>query len=78
MKIEVLGTGCPKCQKTKDNIRMALVESGTEAEVIEIKDLKSIGDYGMMMTPAVVIDGEVKIVGRVPSVEQLKMLLIVD
>ncbi len=75
MKIEVLGTGCPKCQKTKDNIRTALTETGTEAEVIEVKDLKSIADYGVMMTPAVVIDGEVKIVGKVPTEEQIKSLL---
>ncbi len=75
MKIEVLGTGCPKCRKTKENIRTALTESGTEAEVIEVRDLKSIADYGVMMTPAVVIDGEVKIVGKVPSVDHFKSLL---
>ncbi|MDP8213700.1 MAG: thioredoxin family protein [Candidatus Euphemobacter frigidus] len=75
MKIEVLGTGCPKCHKTRENIETALSESGKEAEIIEVKDLKSIADYGVMMTPAVVVDGEVKIVGKVPSVEQIKALL---
>ncbi len=75
MKIEVLGIGCPKCQKTKENIREALTGTGTEAEIIEVKDLKSIADYGVMMTPAVVIDGEVKIVGKVPGVEQIKSYL---
>ena len=75
MKIEVLGTGCPKCQKTKENIREALSGTETEAEIIEVKDLKSIADYGVMMTPAVVIDGEVKVVGKVPGVEQIKSYL---
>ena len=75
MKIEVLGTGCPKCHKTKENIETALSETGREAEVVEVKDLKTIADYGVMMTPAVVIDGEVKLVGKAPSVEQIKSLL---
>ena len=75
MKIEVLGTGCPKCRKTEENIKTALAETGTEAEVVEVKDLKSIADYGVMMTPAVAVDGEVKVVGKVPSVDQIKSLL---
>ncbi len=75
MKIEVLGMGCPKCLKTKENIRAALAELGKEAEVAEVKNLKEIADYGVMMTPAVVIDGEVKLVGKIPSVEQAKSLL---
>ena len=75
MKIEVLGTGCQKCHKTKENIETALSESGKEAEVVEVKDLKSIASYGVMLTPAVVVDGEVKIVGKVPSVEQIKTMI---
>lgn len=75
MRIEVLGTGCPKCHKTKENIEAALNELGKEAEVVEIKDLKSIADYGVMMTPAVVIDGEVVSAGKAPSVEQVKDFL---
>ncbi len=75
MKIEVLGTGCPKCHKTRENVETALSEAGKEAEIVEVKDLKSIADYGVMMTPAVVVDGEVKIVGKVPSVEQIKLYL---
>ena len=75
MKIEVLGTGCPKCYKTKENIEAALSESGREAEVVEVKDLKAIADYGVMLTPAVVVDGDVKIVGKVPSVADIKSLL---
>lgn len=75
MKIEVLGTGCPKCHKTKENIEAALSETGREAEVVEVKDLKAIADYGVMLTPAVVIDGDVKIVGKVPSIADIKALL---
>ena len=75
MKIEVLGTGCPKCHKTRENIEIALSESGKEAEIVEVKSLKAIADYGVMMTPAVVVDDEVKIVGKVPSVEQIKLYL---
>jgi len=75
MKIEILGTGCPKCHKTKENVEAALSELGREAEVIEVKDLKSIADYGVMLTPAVVVDGDVKIVGKVPSVEDVKSLI---
>ncbi len=75
MKIEILGTGCPKCHKTKENVEAALSELGREAEVVEVKDLKAIADYGVMLTPAVVVDGDVKIVGKVPSIAEIKALL---
>jgi small redox-active disulfide protein 2 len=75
MKIEVLGMGCPKCHKTIENIKIALSETGREAEIIEIKDLAAIADYGVMLTPAVVVDGDVKTVGKVPSVEMIKSIL---
>lgn len=75
MKIEVLGMGCPKCHKTTVNIKQALSETGREAEIIEIKDLAKIADYGVMLTPAVVVDGDVKTVGKVPSVADIKSLI---
>ncbi len=75
MKIEVLGIGCPKCHKTKENVEAALSELGKDAEVVEVKDLKAIAGYGVMLTPAVAIDGDVKIVGKVPSVEEIKSLI---
>lgn len=75
MKIEILGMGCPKCRKTKENIQAALADLGKEAELAEVKNLKEIVGYGVMMTPAVVIDGQVRLSGRVPSVEQVKSLL---
>jgi len=75
MKIEVLGMGCKKCHKTKENIKTALAETGREAEIIEIKDLSAIADYGVMLTPSVVVDGDVKTVGKVPSVADIKSLI---
>jgi small redox-active disulfide protein 2 len=75
MKIEVLGMGCPKCHKTRDNIEIALSESGKEAEIVEVKDLAAIAGYGVMLTPSVVVDGDVKIVGKVPSVAVIKSLI---
>lgn len=72
MRIDVLGTGCPKCRKVKENVRSALAELNREAEVVEVKDLKAIADYGVMMTPALAIDGEVKTAGKIPSVEEIK------
>lgn len=75
MKIEVLGTGCPKCHKTRQNIEVALSELGKEAEIARITDLESIAGYGVMVTPAVVIDGEVRVAGTVPTVSEIKNLL---
>ncbi len=75
MKIEVLGTGCPKCHKVKENVRTALAELKKEAEIVEVKDLKAISSYGVMLTPALAIDGEVKTVGKIPSVEEVKKLI---
>lgn len=71
MKIEILGMGCPKCQKTAENARQAVEESGIQAEVIKVEDLNKITEYGVMMTPALVIDGEVKTSGRIPSKQEI-------
>lgn len=72
MKLEILGTGCPKCIKLEELTRTAVSDLGMEAEIIKVKDITKIMDYGVMMTPALVIDGEVKIVGKVPSLEEIK------
>jgi small redox-active disulfide protein 2 len=72
MKIAVLGPGCTKCHKTYDHVVQAVKETGVEAEVIKVEKIDEMMAYGVMMTPAVVIDGEVKISGRVASVEQVK------
>jgi small redox-active disulfide protein 2 len=75
MKIQVLGTGCPKCNKTYENVQQAVSEAGVEAEVEKVEDIKSIMEFNVMMTPAVAIDGEVKVSGKVPSVEEIKGLI---
>ena len=72
MKIEVLGTGCSKCKKTKETIEKVLKQNGVEAEVVKVEDIEKIMSYGVMVTPAVVIDGEVKLAGKVPDEKEIK------
>jgi len=72
MKIEILGTGCPKCKKTKEIIEKVLVETGKKAEVVKVEDFESILNYGVMVTPAVVVDGEVKLAGKVPDEKEIR------
>ena len=71
-KIQILGTGCPKCMKLEELSRKAADELGIEYEVEKVKDIKQIMDFGVMMTPALVVDGEVKVAGRVPSLDDIK------
>ena len=75
MKIEVLGTGCSKCRTTEKVVKKAVEELGIEAEVVKVEDLQEIIDRGVMMTPAVIVDGEVKIVGHTPTVEEIKKII---
>jgi small redox-active disulfide protein 2 len=75
MKIEILGTGCPKCKATEKNVRKAIEELGTHADVEKVEDMQEIINRGVMMTPAVVVDGDVKISGKVPSTDEIKKLL---
>ncbi len=75
MKIEILGTGCPKCKATERIVKKVVDELGKNVEVVKIEDLQEIVNRGVMMTPAVVVDGEVKIVGHVPSADEIKKLL---
>lgn len=73
--IQVLGTGCAKCAKLKENADKAVQELGIEASVEKIEDINVITSFGVMMTPALAIDGEVKAVGKVSSPEEIKQLL---
>jgi small redox-active disulfide protein 2 len=75
MKIEILGPGCPRCQETERRVRNALARSGIDAEVTHIYDLKEIARRKVMFTPAVAIDGEVKISGKVPTETEILQLL---
>lgn len=72
MKIEILGTGCTKCKKTKELTEKAVKEAGVDAEIVKVEDFDKILEYGVMITPALVVDGDVKVAGKVPSVEDIK------
>jgi len=72
MEIKILGSGCPKCQTTEKNVKEALAESGLDAQVDKVTDVIEISRYGVFGTPAVVIDGEVKSVGKIPKKEEIK------
>jgi len=75
MKIEILGTGCAKCKTLYENTKKALEESGTVAEVVKVEDIPSIMKYGVMSTPALVIDGQVRFSGKVASVGEIRGML---
>lgn len=72
MKIEILGPGCPKCKKLYENTQKAVKELNLQAEIAKVEEIQKIIDAGVMMTPALVIDGEVKSVGKVLSVDEIK------
>jgi len=74
-KIQILGTGCPKCKKLTENAEEAVKGLGLDGEVEKITDINDILNFGVMMTPALAIDGEVKIVGKVASVDEIRELL---
>ena len=75
MEIKVLGPGCPRCQETEKNVKEAVAESGLDAQVDKVTDVMEIAKYGVFGTPAVVIDGEVKSVGKIPKKEEIKAWL---
>ena len=73
--IEVLGTGCMKCKRLLKNVEKAVTETGTEAEIVKVDDLNTIMDRGVMLTPALIIDGELKVSGRVADVKEITAFL---
>ena len=75
MKIEILGMGCPKCKMLYENAKKAVSETGVQAEVLKVEDMDKITNYGVMMTPALVVNGEVKTTGKVPSPKDIKQWL---
>lgn len=72
MKIEILGTGCPKCKKLMELTQKVIKETGVSAEISKVDKINDIMNYGVMVTPALAIDGEVKVSGRIPSEEEIK------
>jgi small redox-active disulfide protein 2 len=75
MKIAILGTGCAKCRQTADIVRQAVAEAGVDATVYKVEDPREIMKFHVMRTPAVAIDGTVRVSGRVPSAKEIASLL---
>ena len=75
MKVQILGTGCPKCKKLAENAEAAIQDAGVECQVEKVTDINEIMKFGVMLTPALAIDGQVKVVGKVPSPDEIKKLL---
>ncbi len=74
-KIQILGTGCPKCKKLAENAQEAMQGVEGEFDIEKVTDINEIMKFGVMMTPALAIDGEVKVSGKVPSPEDIKKML---
>lgn len=72
MKIEILGMGCARCKNLYDNVKIAVDEAGVQADILKVEDIERITEYGIMATPALVIDGEVKVSGRIPEPDEVK------
>jgi len=74
MKIEILGTGCPKCKALTENTKKAVADAKVFAQIEKVEDIVKIMEYKVMSTPALVIDGEIKSTGKVLTVEEIKAL----
>ena len=74
-KIEILGMGCAKCNQLAERTKDAVKELGIDAEVSKVQDIKTITNYGVLVTPALVVDGVVKIAGKLPKVQEIKELI---
>ncbi len=75
MKIEVLGTGCSKCKNLEKVVQDAVAKAGIFAQIEKVEDIAKIMEYGVMSTPGLVINGDVKLTGRVPSVDEIVGIL---
>ncbi len=75
MKIEILGTGCAKCEELASNAKKAAENLGLEYEMVKVTSLKEIMDRGVMMTPGLVINGEVKLTGKLASVDEIEKIM---
>lgn len=74
-KLQILGTGCPKCKKLAENVEAAAKTLGIEYTLEKVTNLNEIMKFGVMITPALAVDGQVKVVGKVPDAEAIKALL---
>ncbi|MCL5105588.1 MAG: thioredoxin family protein [Armatimonadetes bacterium] len=74
-KIQILGTGCPKCNKLSEVAKEAAESLGIDYEFEKVSDIQQIMRFGVMVTPALVVDGEVKVAGKVPSIQEIKAMI---
>lgn len=75
MKIQILGTGCPKCKQMAELAESAAQELGVDYELEKVTEVEDILNFGVLMTPGLVVDGEVKVVGKVPTLPEMKEFL---
>jgi len=75
MRIEILGSGCSKCKAAEEKVRKIVEELGAKVDIVKVEDLQEIINRRVMMTPAVFVDGEAKVVGRIPSSDEIKKWL---
>ncbi len=76
MSIKILGPGCPKCKTTFEVVKKAVEQSGIQADIIKVEELEEMMKYNILTTPVVVVNEQIKIKGRVPTVEEVKALLV--
>lgn len=74
-KLQILGTGCPKCKKLAELTEQAATELGLEFEIEKVSEISEIMKFGVMMTPGLAVDGNVKVAGKVPGVDELKQMI---
>jgi len=72
MKIEIIGSGCPRSYETERRVKSALAETGVDAELVHLTDPREIARRGLILTPAVLVDGVIRLAGRVPSTDEVK------
>ncbi len=77
-RIQILGTGCPKCMKLAENAEAAAKDLGIEYDIEKVTDINDIMSFDVVMTPALAVDGRVKVVGKVPSSDEIKKMLLGD
>ena len=75
VKLQILGTGCPKCKKLAENVEAAAEAAGIDYELVKVTEVADIMAFGVMLTPALAVDGEVKVVGKVPDPDVIKGML---
>jgi len=75
MKIEIIGSGCPRCYETERRVKSALAEMGAQVDLVHLTDPGEIARRGLILTPAVMVDGVIRLAGRVPGVDEVKLWL---